>query len=342
MAIRLGFRRLAVYSLLVLVAALAIVEIAARCMVPPGLKYVGDEKYWVLTDHTNLFGRWDNAKLIPIQDYTATAREKLRAQRVICLGSSSTYGAGLEERELAFPGVLDRRLPDVEVINAGFSGYNSYQLYIYLAEVLVRLNPDAVVFYYGGNEGHGNSAKLFYPRAKQIAVRMRERGVTRWDKLDYAVRHGTANSRVLALYRLLDHSKAFLWWRDRVVTARIMSELVGRSLTPDAELLKIQPTTERILADMATLAADNKFTLIFAPEIASRLVYAAPPVWSAMQVLCNQRRAVCVDPLHAQPKLDAAALFLDTTHLNEAGNARLAETILPVLESVLVGDPASQ
>ncbi|MDP8222735.1 MAG: SGNH/GDSL hydrolase family protein [Candidatus Lernaella stagnicola] len=341
---RPSYGRLALYSLIALLLVLLAVELVARRMVPHELAYVGDEKYWILAQHTNLYGQWDDAQLFRIENYTATARKKMWPQRVICLGSSSTYGAGLEKREEAFPGVLHEMFPDVEVINAGFGGYNSYQLAIYFEEVLVRLNPDVLVFYYGGNEGYGFTTKRFYPRAKEVVAKMRDRGITDRSSLEFAVLRGTANPIALALYHLLDGSKAFLWWRDRVVTAGVTTEMVYRPMVPNDPRLRMKPTTEQIFTQLAALTAKRKITLLLVPEISSTLDHAGPPVWSVMQTLCRQGKAQCVDPLVEQPRLDDTALFLDSSHLTVAGHRRLAEVIRPTLQAVLEApdEPAAE
>ncbi|MHA1568644.1 MAG: SGNH/GDSL hydrolase family protein, partial [Alphaproteobacteria bacterium] len=219
-----------------------LLEIGVRLFLNPPDMYVSDESYWVLEQHTNLFGQHDNVPFIILDEIKVPKSKPAGKKRILCLGSSSTYGAGLENRDLAFPGVLDQLLPEADVLNVGFGGYNSYQLYIYLSEVLVMLHPDLVIFYYGGNEGYGNSAKLFYPKAQAIAAEMRKRGITdRWD-LEFGINHGTGNRFALAAYRLLDLSRTFLWLRKHIVTTRYQTDLYRtQRLDPDAPELKIPP-----------------------------------------------------------------------------------------------------
>jgi lysophospholipase L1-like esterase len=335
MAQRPRIRRLLFYSLVTLVIVAGLVEFAARRMAPEPMRYAPDEKFWILGEHTNLFGQYDDAVLFRIQNYTATQRKKLWPKRLVCLGSSSTYGAGLADRTQAFPGVLDRLLPEVEVINAGFGGYNAYQLSIYLEEVLLRLNPDVVVFYYGGNEGYGASAKTFYPRAKQIVAAMRARGITERNELENAVRHGTASAAALWFFGQLDRSKAFLWWRDRVVSARIVGGMIDNPLTPNDPRLETKPTATEILATMAELTRQAGGTMVLVPELSSELRIAAPFVWEPMQRLCGADEALCVNPLAAPPGLDSPEQFIDTSHLTVEGHERLAETILPIVKKAL-------
>ncbi len=102
---------------------------------------------WNLAEHTNLFGNYDDAEVVNLRGGPMSMEKPAGVKRVLCLGSSSTWGPGLEP-EQTYPQRLGRILgPRYEVGNAGWSGYNSFQLAIYLEQVLLRLQPDLVIFY---------------------------------------------------------------------------------------------------------------------------------------------------------------------------------------------------
>lgn len=357
---RLTFRRLALFAMAVLILALAAVEIVARLVVPSDLRYVSDERYWQLLLHSDLYDQFDRVDRIEVQHLDLGGggpgveerffpKEKAPGRRrIICLGSSSTFGAGLQHWSQTYPAKLEKMLHDdghdVEVINAGFGGYNSYQLWIYLSEVLIRLNPDLVIFYYGGNEGYGGSAKTFYPRAQAIVAAMRTRGVSDLAELSYAVEHGTANRWALRLFRLLDHSRAVLWLRNRVVEGRIAGELTEHQLEPDDPRYLIEPTFETILQNMTDLLAEHGGRLILSPEAAAAntTVRLGDRSYFAMIQQCKKGGALCLDALRQPPGIADAGLFLDSSHLTEEGHERLAATLLPVVERVLTAvAPAS-
>jgi len=78
--------------------------------------------------------------------------------RVVCLGDSSTIGAGVSKEETycsILEGILKEKLAPipVEAINGGRYGYSSYQGRILLEKYEEILRPDAVVFYFGANDG---------------------------------------------------------------------------------------------------------------------------------------------------------------------------------------------
>jgi len=83
--------------------------------------------------------------------------EKREGQlRIVCLGSSSTYGVGTASFEDTYPTQLESALlartgRDVEVINAGVPGAMLSFLDLYLDRVLLPLDPDLVILYFGAN-----------------------------------------------------------------------------------------------------------------------------------------------------------------------------------------------
>ncbi|MDP8222264.1 MAG: SGNH/GDSL hydrolase family protein [Candidatus Lernaella stagnicola] len=271
----------------------------------------------MLFELTNIYGQHDRAKFIKNKG-TQYPTDSPRP-RVICLGSSSTYGAGLEDIQDAFPGVLQQQHPEWDVINAGCGGHVAYQLSIYLREVLMRLKPKVVVLYYGGNESFGASTKSFYPRAQQIVAAMRARGDDSLGELESAVSHGTANRIGLALYQALDRSQAFLWWRDRVLQARREADLLAD--VADVESFRIPPTPREILAGMAEATRAGGATLILMPEIDSGTRHAHDTTTAAMRETAAQENVLFVDPLAV---LNDPALFLDTTHLTPEGHQTFA------------------
>jgi len=88
--------------------------------------------------------------------------------RIVALGGSSTYDVRVEDNEETFTGQLQRLLEeeygyqDVEVINAGVPGYNSWEILINLEFRVLDLNPDLVIICEGTNDVH---ARLVEPSA---------------------------------------------------------------------------------------------------------------------------------------------------------------------------------
>jgi len=87
-----------------------------------------------------------------------TAAKPEGTYRVICVGGSTTFGAGILGDENTYPARLEARLKEalpgahVEVWNAGVPGYTTAENVIYLGLRLIDFRPDLVVFYEGYND----------------------------------------------------------------------------------------------------------------------------------------------------------------------------------------------
>ena len=77
-------------------------------------------------------------------------------QRILVLGDSFAWGFGVGQEEM-FAKVLERMLGDVEVINAGVSGYGTDQELLWYKAEGVRYNPDLVIIDVCGNDLYENS-----------------------------------------------------------------------------------------------------------------------------------------------------------------------------------------
>ena len=77
--------------------------------------------------------------------------------RILSLGESTTFGAGVENRE-TYSALLQQYLNRAyktdrfKVINAGVSAYTSFQSLMYLKTEGLKLKPDMVVFYHETND----------------------------------------------------------------------------------------------------------------------------------------------------------------------------------------------
>lgn len=88
--------------------------------------------------------------------------------RIVALGGSSTYDVSIESNEDIFTAQLEKRLKeeygyeDVQVINAGVPGYNSWEILVNLEFRVLDLDPDLVIIYEGTNDVH---ARMVVPSA---------------------------------------------------------------------------------------------------------------------------------------------------------------------------------
>ena len=98
-------------------------------------------------------------------------KKPLGAYRIICLGSSSTEGTGSSDWSLfSYPEQLERILTqrastNIEVVNGGIGGAPFYMLEVYLKDVLLQLDPDLVIIYFGVN-GDNMASRICYQRLR--------------------------------------------------------------------------------------------------------------------------------------------------------------------------------
>lgn len=88
--------------------------------------------------------------------------------RIVALGGSSTYDVRIEDNAATFTAQLENLLKEdygyqnVQVINAGVPGYNSWEILVNLEFRVLDLDPDLVIIYEGTNDVH---ARLVEPSA---------------------------------------------------------------------------------------------------------------------------------------------------------------------------------
>jgi lysophospholipase L1-like esterase len=80
--------------------------------------------------------------------------------RIAVIGGSSTYDVRIEDNAKTFTAQLEKLLKtkygysNVQVINAGVPGYNSYEMLVNLEFRVIDLDPDLVIAYEGTNDVH--------------------------------------------------------------------------------------------------------------------------------------------------------------------------------------------
>ena len=247
--------------------------------------------------------------------------------RLICLGTSSTWGHGIDETSgLDYPSLLGDalrgRLPDVpiEVVNAGVSGASTPRLLFFLREVLLGFEPDVVVF------------SLSYNDATFL---------TRFDEQGWL--------------ETLSDPGAHVGWIDRLAAARDMDRGLGGAARFEAARARFGtdslaawraavgdgPTPldrfERALHDIADLLQERGIPLVLVKEAqrGDEPRYWKPEFYAAIDRIAESHGARVVDPKPALEAAGGAAVFMDPVHLTPRGNRAQAGAIAPVVEELI-------
>ncbi len=94
-----------------------------------------------------------------LRDHDYTLERKAGRRRLLVLGDSFTWGFGVEQPEI-FTEVVESLFDDVDVINAGVSGYSPDQELTWLSEEGYRYQPDLVLLVLSGNDVWGNHQRV--------------------------------------------------------------------------------------------------------------------------------------------------------------------------------------
>lgn len=122
---------------------------------------------WNLEEHTNLLKNKEGKEILEVAGSRYTIEKRPGVYRIVCLGSSSTQGYFEHNYPFFLEGILQERTSvDVEVINGGIGGAPFYMLKVYLEEVLLLMDPDLVIIYFGNNKDF-KVARLYYARLKE-------------------------------------------------------------------------------------------------------------------------------------------------------------------------------
>jgi len=247
--------------------------------------------------------------------------------RVVCLGTSSTWGHGIEESSgLDYPSILGdllrERLPGVplEAVNAGVSGASTPRLLYFLREVLLDLEPDLVVLSVSYNDA------TF---------------LTRFDEQAWLERLSAPGAGVGLLERLAAARDA-----DRGLerAARFEARRTpsgGDSLAAWHAAVGDGPTPldrfERALHDVADLLQGAGIPLVLVKEAQRGDEHRAwkAEFYAVIDRIAEGHGARVVDPKPALDAAGGAALFIDPVHLNPRGNRVQAGAIAPVVEELV-------
>jgi len=245
--------------------------------------------------------------------------------RIVCMGDSCTFGHGIDEDDATYPvqleEILRRRLPLVEVINAGMVGSTVPHGYDCLRFRILSYQPDVIVAAYGWNDHTVFEAAAAMRRAVLLSS---QTGVRRW-----LIRHSRL-LQIAAKCALALRLEAALGRADENARKVPLSEYkIGlRSLVETAQ-------NSRVRVVLVTLAGapttDPVICQLYGPSEA-RLRWHTKYVQATREV-ARQSRALLVDAAEdfAKHPRRGALIAPDGIHPTAEGAQALASLVASAL-----------
>jgi len=272
--------------------------------------------------------------------------------RVILLGGSTAFGAGLDEDSQTIAAHLEARLDNSEVINAAVIGFQSGQELAYYVKDLVDLRPDTVIALNGWNDfsqilhTSGRGGQVLPPGLMGFNwFRNMERAL-----LDYsAIRYGSVLRRLALFFPLFfprlcgaasrlarslaretvskeDHSlEAFYRWVSGFEQAGPQADYFN-------SVVDSYSNNTTLLRDIAGSRSARFLCVMQHP----RTIDAAAGLYRSFTRAAMERlaaRGVQVMNLCDDPGRPGDELFLDSIHLDDRGCREVASLIATRLRS---------
>ena len=215
--------------------------------------------------HGDPLGRLKGAAEVEVRGQRYAVDKPPGRFRLVCLGSSSTAGAGSEDTAKgSYPDRLqellqDRGLNQVQVINAGIDGASLTQLKVYLAEVLLHLKPDLVLLYFGANMDR-HEARAYYRELHALvagAPHLRTPEQV-WAALHLPIRSAMA----VELFLKLRRSQLFM-------VARGLVDMAVQGTLDEKERisLEIPSVIPRSATELVQVCRRHRVPLLLVPEV---------------------------------------------------------------------------
>lgn len=250
--------------------------------------------------------------------------------RIVALGGSSTYDVSIRDNTETFAAQLERLLKeeygykDVQVINAGVPGYNSWEILVNLEFRVLDLDPDLVIIYEGTNDVHARMVEPSAYRGDDLGRRQA------WQVPPVAWWEHSALLRIVS--RMMNFTRQ-ISIDDFVSSSTYVSwpyeeRLLEDNLDP-AEILKQNPPIyfRRNLENMIAIAQEHDVQILFSTWAHSPNLndYAAEDYYQqGFQENNDVVKEVAVN--HEIPLFDFASVmpqdamyWADGRHVNESG-----------------------
>ena len=328
-----GFRK-AVYPLIVLAVLVFGLEVALRESFLNDFLDVkvrrADLVAHIARESNYIFNHNEEQSFVDSCGRSFSQEKPKGTKRIVCLGSSSTHGhgAGLKAYPVRLEELLQQSPQPIEVINAGQGGARLYGLYVYLREVLLGLDPDIVIVYFGYN-GDPQSDAYYLEEARNVTKSIPS--IDNMEDLEIAMNFRYRSKSLLNLYRALFSSRVFSALTYGLQS--VFSQYRGETVDEEAAAAHKRETVRKL----AELCESHGITVVFVPEV---IMYDNGEYMGYFRDIEERESGV----YYFQPQRAGLIEHLeDSIHCNEAGYLNLARQIVRFLtESGILSQQINQ
>lgn len=292
---------------------------------------------WNIQHTTNLLGNYNEARTLYIGEGSYSVTKPKGLLRIVCLGSSSTQGHGIKDKNKVYAAFLENTInrngTPCEVINAGLGGYETFRMSIFLKEVLVKLNPDIVTVYLANNDIFpASDYRVYYsqyPRMK-TALSQNPEWVKSQRMLFMALEFRKPIKPVVYAYNYLCESYMFMYFNQ----ARKNISAKARDFKKSFLLEEKKKIWEESLRGIIETCRLRGIKVLFIPEPRYPNYDSVGEYRVSMQTLARESTQVhYLDLREAYNKKAETFLFYDCVHPTEFGHEIIAAEIYNKLKS---------
>lgn len=302
---------------------------------------------WDVEQTTNLLGTQDKKPRLKVHERFYAWKKPAGTLRLVALGSSSTFGTGSTDPDTySWPAQLERllrgQLADgsrLQVINGGLAGVPFTILQVYLEEVLLRLDPDLVLIYFGGN-GDNLDSQTLYARVQQELKDSPFVSTTEevWAALQL---RPSSEAAVHGFLSLAKNSRLFLLSLWALKELRLsVAGLSGRGDDPEA--VAPRPVLERSAEAAVRACVARGVPVLLLPEICRDTVIGGDigsegtcasyyQIWSDLAEKYGHRGVHHQSLFHRFTPQFVKRYFIDEVHMTDRGYRYLARQIFEVI-----------
>ena len=255
--------------------------------------------------------------------------------KIFVTGGSTAFGFGSTADKHTIPGYLQHLFDNynedlnVEVINAGINGADSFREILYIKDKLISYNPDMIISYTGVNDSGGYQREIKLDEESSTGENLIKFSDFPWYRTPFVINNIIKNNI---------YDEEFKNSESQVIDLKIAGEVFEKNWSQSCELLK-ENNIKSILIIQPALVT-KKSPSLFEEKILEDQYEERRDILEKFSKISNNLK--CDQVLDLRYVLDDIkdTTYYDLVHMNDLGNEKVAEEIyykiLPIVKNHLI------